>query len=147
MHLNDKTLAVVGLGYVGLPLAVEFGKIRPVIGFDINQQRIDDLSSGVDRTLEISANELRNAKHLTFTSDTEYLKSANIFIVTVPTPVDRANRPDLRSLVKASEMVGKVLKVGDLVIYESTVYPGCTEEDCVPILEQFSCLKLNQEFF
>jgi len=132
---------------VGLPLAVEFGKIRPVIGFDINMQRVNDLISGLDRTLEIKADELREANYLTFVSETEQLKRARIFIVTVPTPVDKANRPDLGPLTAASEAVGKALKYGDLVIYESTVYPGCTEEDCVPILEKLSGLKFNQDFF
>ena len=147
MHLDDKLIAVIGLGYVGLPLAVEFGKIRPVIGFDINMQRVNDLISGVDRTLEIKTDELREANYLTFVSETEQLKRASIFIVTVPTPVDKANRPDLGPLTAASEAVGKALKYGDLVIYESTVYPGCTEEDCVPILEKLSGLKFNQDFF
>jgi UDP-N-acetyl-D-galactosamine dehydrogenase len=147
MNLADKTIAVIGLGYVGLPLAVAFGKKRTVIGFDVKQQRIADLKSGVDHTLECSAKELRDAKHLSFTSDSEQLKKAQVFIVTVPTPVDKANRPDLRPLVKASETVAKVLKLGDVVIYESTVYPGATEEVCVPILEKFSGLVFNKEFY
>ena len=147
MDLTNKTIAVIGLGYVGLPLAVEFGKKRTVIGFDIKDQRISELASGVDHTLECSAEELRDAKHLRFTSDSEQLKKAEVFIVTVPTPVDMANRPDLTPLVKASEAVGKVLKVGDVVIYESTVYPGATEEVCVPILEKYSDLLFNKDFY
>ena len=147
MNLTDKTIAVIGLGYVGLPLAVEFGKKRAVIGFDIKDQRVSELASGVDHTLECSAEELREAKHLSFTSDSEQLKKAQVFIVTVPTPVDKANRPDLTPLVKASETVGKVLKLGDVVIYESTVYPGATEEVCVPVLEKYSGLVFNKDFF
>lgn len=147
MNLTDKTIAVIGLGYVGLPLAVEFGKKRTVIGFDIKDQRVSELASGVDHTLECSAEELREAKHLSFTSDSEQLKKAQVFIVTVPTPVDKANRPDLTPLVKASETVGKVLKLGDVVIYESTVYPGATEEVCVPVLEKYSGLVFNKDFY
>ena len=147
MNLTDKTIAVIGLGYVGLPLAVEFGKKRAVIGFDIKDQRVSELASGVDHTLECSAEELREAKHLSFTSDSEQLKKAQVFIVTVPTPVDKANRPDLTPLVKASETVGKVLKLGDVVIYESTVYPGATEEVCVPVLEKYSGLVFNKDFY
>jgi len=147
MDLTDKTIVVIGLGYVGLPLAVEFGKKRTVIGFDIKQHRVTELSSGIDHTLECSEEELKEAKHLIFTCDTEQLKRAQIFIVTVPTPVDKANHPDLTPLLNASETVGKVLKVGDLVIYESTVYPGATEEVCVPILEKFSGLVFNKDFY
>ena len=147
MDLTDKAIAVIGLGYVGLPLAVEFGKKRAVIGFDIKQQRIDELTSCVDHTLECTAEELRDAKHLSFTSDSVQLKKAQVFIVTVPTPVDKANRPDLTPLVKASETVGKALKLGDVVIYESTVYPGATEEVCVPVLEKFSGLVFNKDFY
>jgi UDP-N-acetyl-D-glucosamine/UDP-N-acetyl-D-galactosamine dehydrogenase len=141
------TLAVIGLGYVGLPLAVEFGKTRPVIGFDIKPARIDELRRGQDNTLEVTPAELAQARHLTFTTQTADLAQATIFIVTVPTPVDDHKIPDLTPLVKASETVGKVLKPGDIVIYESTVYPGCTEEDCVPVLEKMSGLKFNQDFF
>ena len=147
MNLTDKKIAVIGLGYVGLPLAVEFGKKRAVIGFDIKDQRVSELASGVDHTLECSAEELREAKHLSFTSDSEQLKKAQVFIVTVPTPVDKANRPDLTPLVKASETVGNVLKLGDVVIYESTVYPGATEEVCVPVLEKYSGLVFNKDFY
>ena len=147
MDLTDKTIAVIGLGYVGLPLAVEFGKKRTVIGFDINHQRVAELTSGVDRTLECSPDELREARYLRFTSDSDQLKKAQVFIVTVPTPVDKANRPDLTPLVKASETVGKVLKLGDVVIYESTVYPGATEEVCVPVLEKYSGLVFNKDFY
>ena len=147
MNIKKKTIAVIGLGYVGLPLAVEFGRQRQVIGFDINLKRVQELQSGQDHTLECSPEELSQAPHLCYSSDSQELKSAQIFIVTVPTPVDTANRPDMSPLVKASETVGKVLKKGDIVIYESTVYPGATEEVCVPVLEKFSGLKFNQEFF
>ncbi|WP_279128719.1 Vi polysaccharide biosynthesis UDP-N-acetylglucosamine C-6 dehydrogenase TviB [Helicobacter winghamensis] len=142
-----KTLAIIGLGYVGLPLAVEFGKTYKVIGFDIYQKRIDELKSGYDRTLEVDAQELKEAKHLQFTTNLDDLKEAQIYIVTVPTPIDNYNKPDLTPLKKASQSVGKVLSKGDIVIYESTVYPGCTEEDCVPILEKESGLKFNVDFF
>jgi UDP-N-acetyl-D-galactosamine dehydrogenase len=140
-------IGIIGLGYVGLPLAVEFGKIAEVIGFDINEQRIAELTTGIDRTLEVDAEGLKSAKMLTFTSNAQQLQSVNYFIVTVPTPVDVYKNPDLTPLIKASETVGKVLKKGDIVIYESTVYPGCTEEDCVPVLEKFSGLKFNIDFF
>jgi UDP-N-acetyl-D-galactosamine dehydrogenase len=143
----NKPIAIIGLGYVGLPLAVEFGKLRRVIGFDINAKRIAELQSGDDKTLETEPEELRAAKHLTFSSQLEDLREASIYIVTVPTPIDQHKQPDLTPLLKASESVGQVLKVGDIVIYESTVYPGCTEEDCVPVLEKFSGLKFNQDFF
>lgn len=147
MDLSNKTIAIIGLGYVGLPLAVEFGKTRPVIGFDINKKRIDELRSGEDHTLEVTPDDLKAAVKLTYTDELEALREASVFIVTVPTPIDKANRPDLTPLQKASETVGKVLKKGDVVIYESTVYPGCTEEDCVPILEAQSGLKFNVDFF
>jgi UDP-N-acetyl-D-galactosamine dehydrogenase len=140
-------LAIIGLGYVGLPLAVEFGKKRQVVGFDINQKRIDELKSGNDFTLETTAEELHDAKLLSYTTNLEDLRDCTCFIVTVPTPIDEHKRPDLTPLIKASESVGKVLKKGDIVIYESTVYPGATEEDCVPVLEKFSGLKFNQDFF
>lgn len=144
---NNKKIAIVGLGYVGLPLAIEFGKQRPVLGFDINTTRIAELQSGQDHTLEASPEELKAAAELSFSSNSADLKTCQIFIVTVPTPVDKANRPDLTPLVKASETVGKALKHGDVVIYESTVYPGATEEVCVPVLESFSGLKFNQDFY
>lgn len=147
MEINKKHIAIIGLGYVGLPLAVEFGKKRPVIGFDINQGRIQELKSGVDNTLEVSPEDLRSAKHLEYSSSLEELKNCDVFIVTVPTPIDQANRPDLTPLVKASETVGKALKPGAIVIYESTVYPGCTEEVCVPVLEKTSGLKFNETFY
>lgn len=147
MTLEQINLAVVGLGYVGLPLAAEFGKKRPVVGFDINQARIEALQQGHDATLEVSDEELASAKHLSYTANLEDLKKCNVFIVTVPTPIDQHNQPDLTPLVKASETIGKVLKKGDIVIYESTVYPGATEEDCVPVLEKFSGLKFNQDFY
>ncbi|PKO62231.1 MAG: Vi polysaccharide biosynthesis protein VipA/TviB [Betaproteobacteria bacterium HGW-Betaproteobacteria-18] len=140
-------IAIIGLGYVGLPLAIEFGKQRPVLGFDINTTRIAELQSGQDHTLEASPAELKAAAQLSFSSNPADLNSCQIFIVTVPTPVDKANRPDLTPLVKASETVGKVLKPGDIVIYESTVYPGATEEVCVPVLEKFSGLMFNHGFY
>lgn len=147
MNLDQIKLGIIGLGYVGLPLAVEFGKRRSVIGFDINPKRIEELRSGIDATLEVDTKELAQATNLTFSTDIENLKSCNCFIVTVPTPIDEHKRPDLSPLIKASQAIGKVLKSGDIVIYESTVYPGCTEEDCVPVLERVSGLKFNQDFF
>jgi len=148
MHtLSDIKLAVIGLGYVGLPLAVEFAKQRDVLGFDINQARIDALRAGHDATLEVSDEELREAKGLRYSANPHDLATCNVFIVTVPTPIDEHKRPDLTPLVKASETIGKVLKRGDIVIYESTVYPGATEEDCVPVLEKFSGLKFNVDFY
>ena len=147
MRRESIKLAIIGLGYVGLPLAIEFGRYRPVIGFDINPRRINELSEGNDLTLEITSKQFTAAKHLIFTSRPDDLVSCNCFIVTVPTPIDLHKRPDLTPLLKASETVGKVLKRGDIVIYESTVYPGCTEEDCVPVLEKHSGLKFNQDFF
>lgn len=147
MKLEDIKLAIIGLGYVGLPLAVEFGRIRSVVGFDINQKRIDDLKAGHDFTLETTTEELNAAVYLTYTTNSEDLRDCNCFIVTVPTPIDDYKRPDLTPLIKASETVGKALKKGDIVIYESTVYPGATEEDCVPVLEKFSGLKFNQDFY
>ncbi|HEV8034496.1 Vi polysaccharide biosynthesis UDP-N-acetylglucosamine C-6 dehydrogenase TviB [Yoonia sp.] len=147
MTTDRKTIAVIGLGYVGLPLAVEFGKYRPVIGFDINSGRIDALRSGRDATLEVTGDELAAAHQLTFTTERADLAAASIYIVTVPTPIDAHKRPDLTPLLKASETVGAVLKAGDIVIYESTVYPGATEEDCVPVLERVSGLRFNEDFF
>jgi len=141
------TIAVIGLGYVGLPLAVEFGNKFNTIGFDINQGRIAELEAGHDRTLEVSSEKLKSSPMISFSSDLEELKKANIYIVTVPTPIDKYKRPDLTPLYKASETVGKVLSEGDIVIYESTVFPGCTEEECVPVLEKFSGLKYNETFF
>lgn len=142
-----KKIAIIGLGYVGLPLAVAFGKQRSVLGFDINPQRIAELQSGQDHTLECTPEQLQEAAQLTYSNHWDDLRACQIFIVTVPTPVDQANRPDMTPLVKASETVGKVLKSEDIVIYESTVYPGATEEVCVPVLEKFSGLKFNQHFF
>ncbi len=147
MKQLDGVIAVIGLGYVGLPLAVEFAKGRKVIGFDINPARIAELQAGKDSTLEVSSEELQAAVHATYTADRNLLKQCQVFIVTVPTPVDTANRPDMTPLVKASETVGKVLSEGAVVIYESTVYPGATEEVCVPVLEKFSGLKFNQGFY
>jgi UDP-N-acetyl-D-galactosamine dehydrogenase len=144
---KDIKLAIIGLGYVGLPLAVEFGRKRTVIGFDVNLRRIDELKASNDFTLEITQEELVAARHLSFSTNIEDLRSCNCYIITVPTPIDEHKRPDLTPLIKASETVGKNLKKGDVVIYESTVYPGCTEEDCVPILEKHSGLKFNKDFF
>ena len=140
IDLKNRTIAVIGLGYVGLPLAVEFGKKRPVIGFDIKADRIAELRAGHDYTLEVPQDELKDASYLTFTGEVDDLRKAQVYIITVPTPVDKANRPDLTPLIKASETVGRVLQPGDVVIYESTVYPGATEEVCVPILERESGL-------
>lgn len=145
--MNNFKIGVVGLGYVGLPLAVEFGKKYPTIGFDISQQRIKELQSGIDRTLETSNDELAEAMQLTYTSSANEISHCNIYIVTVPTPINEYKQPDLTPLEKASELLGKVIKHGDIVIYESTVYPGATEEICVPILERFSELTFNEDFF
>ncbi len=147
MNLDHETIAVIGLGYVGLPLAAEFGRKRAVVGFDIRAARIEELRAGRDSTLEVSISELAAAKHLTFTQDAAALAACRVFIVTVPTPVDHANRPDLGPLRKASEIAGAALSPGSIVIYESTVYPGCTEEVCVPILERASGLNFNRDFF
>ena len=147
MNLSDTTIAIIGLGYVGLPLAVEFGKRRATLGFDINARRIEELQSGQDHTLECSPEQLQEAQHLRYSSQLNDLDDCGVFIVTVPTPVDDANRPDMTPLIKASQTVGAVLKAGDVVIYESTVYPGATEEVCVPELERVSGLKFNQDFF
>ena len=140
-------LGIIGLGYVGLPLAVEFGKVMDVVGFDISKERIDELKKGIDRTREVESKELKEVTRLTFSHDHADLKSVTCFIVTVPTPVDEYRKPDLRPLISASKTVGAVIKKGDVVIYESTVFPGCTEEDCVPIIEQVSGLKFNVDFF
>lgn len=140
-------IGIIGLGYVGLPLAVEFGKVTDVVGFDISQDRIDELKKGFDRTREVEGAELKASTGLSFSSDTADLQSVNYFIVTVPTPVDESKKPDLRPLISASQTVGAVLKKGDVVIYESTVYPGCTEEECVPVLEKVSGLKFNEDFY
>ena len=147
--IENKTvvLGIIGLGYVGLPLAVEFGKQYKVIGFDINGKRIKELREGKDRTLEVSTKELAEAENLSFTTELDELKKAEIYIVTVPTPVDDFKIPDLTPVIKASETAGKVIKAGDIVVYESTVYPGCTEEDCVPVIEKFSGLKFNKDFY
>ncbi len=156
MNLHDKRIAVIGLGYVGLPLAIEFGKKYKVLGFDINQSRIEELNLLTDRTNEADLVGMKNAMELAksnlgfglnFSADIEDLKNYNVFIVTVPTPIDQFKTPDLTPLLKASEMLGKVIKKEDIVIYESTVYPGCTEEDCVPVLEKYSGLKFNHDFY
>ena len=145
--IKELRIGVIGLGYVGLPLAVEFGRKYQTIGFDINEQRIAELSSGNDRTLEVDAEELASADHLSFTSRIEDLKECNFFIVTVPTPIDEYKQPDLTPLIKASTALGKVVSKNSIVVYESTVYPGATEEVCIPIIEEQSGLTLNQEFF
>ena len=144
--INDK-IAIIGLGYVGLPLAVAFGAKNQVVGFDINAERIANLKNGLDTTLQCTSQEIANTSKLVFTHDLSQIKDASIFIITVPTPVTKDKQPDLHLLLTASKMVGEVLKKGDIVIYESTVYPGCTEEDCVPVLEEFSRLKYNQDFY
>ncbi|HZY33989.1 MAG TPA: Vi polysaccharide biosynthesis UDP-N-acetylglucosamine C-6 dehydrogenase TviB [Rhodanobacter sp.] len=145
--LNDTKIAIIGLGYVGLPLAVEFGKRYDTVGFDINTLRIGELRAGRDHTLEVDADELATATRLRFSAALDDIRDRNVYIVTVPTPIDTAKRPDLTPLIKASESLGKVLKPGDTVVYESTVYPGCTEEVCVPILEKVSGLTYNRDFF
>jgi UDP-N-acetyl-D-galactosamine dehydrogenase len=145
--LADTNIAIIGLGYVGLPLAVEFGKIYPTIGFDINQRRVQELKDGVDHTLETDAHELAVATRLTYTTNAQDLQSATVYIVTVPTPIDEHKQPDLTPLQKASETLGNVIKKGDIVVYESTVYPGATEEYCVPVIEKVSGLKFNEDFF
>ena len=147
MQLADLRIAIIGLGYVGLPLAVEFGKKVSVVGFDIYQKRISELKNGQDHTLEVSPEELKQAAQLSYTSNLEDLKDCNFFIVTVPTPIDDYKQPDLTPLVKASTSIGKILKKDDIVVYESTVYPGATEEVCIPVLEEISGLKFNKDFF
>ena len=147
LDISEKKIAVLGLGYVGLPLAVEFGKSRPVLGFDINHDRVSELCLGIDSTLEVEPDDLSAAGFLEFSSERDALLECGIFIVTVPTPIDSTNRPDLTTLIRASEMVGQAMEQGAIVIYESTVYPGCTEEVCVPVLERESGLKFNRDFF
>ena len=146
-NLESAKLAIVGLGYVGLPLAVEFGKQHDTVGFDINQARIAELAQGHDRTLEVDSTEIAEAGHLRFSAEVADLRDRNVYIVTVPTPIDIAKRPDLTPLIKASELLAQVLQAGDIVVYESTVYPGCTEEVCIPILEKGSGLAYNRDFF
>lgn len=147
MDIQSTKIAIIGLGYVGLPLAVEFGKKYQVLGFDINQTRVNELNAGHDRTHEVASSQLKASENLTFSASPEMLSTCNVFIVTVPTPIDKYKKPDLIPLLSASKTVGKVLKKNDIVIYESTVYPGCTEEDCVPVLERESGLKFNEDFF
>lgn len=147
MNLKDSKIGIIGLGYVGLPLAVEFGKKYRTVGFDINLNRIKELESGTDSTLEVDSENLKSANQLTYSSEANGIKDCNIYIVTVPTPIDKSKRPDLTPLEKSSATIGQVLKKGDIVIYESTVFPGCTEEVCVPILESESGLKYNEDFF
>ena len=144
---KDLKLSIIGLGYVGLPLALEFAKKRKIIGFDNKKKRIEQLKSGIDINFEFSKDNLRSLKKLTFSNSEEDLKYSNCYIITVPTPLNKYKKPDLNPLLKASKMIGKILKKGDLVIYESTVYPGCVEEECVPVLENFSKLKFNKDFF
>jgi UDP-N-acetyl-D-glucosamine/UDP-N-acetyl-D-galactosamine dehydrogenase len=147
--MEDKTIniGVIGLGYVGLPLAIEFGKKYPTIGFDVKKGRIDELKQSKDSTHEVDENCFKESVNLAFTTQESDLKGCNYYIVTVPTPIDKNNRPDLTPLVKASELIGKIIKKGDIVIYESTVYPGCTEEDCIPVIEKVSGLIFNQDFY
>src|SRR5690554_1258338 len=147
VNMDNVRLGVIGLGYVGLPLAVEFGKVLPTVGFDINAKRIAELRDGVDHTLEVEPELLAEASQLSFESEIEALRACNVYIVTVPTPIDASRRPDLTPLRKASETLGQVISQGDVVIYESTVFPGATEEDCVPVLERVSGLKFNQDFY
>ena len=147
MQLGNSSIAIIGLGYVGLPLAVEFAKKRKVIGYDINETRINELKKGIDNTLETSSLELKNATHLRFSNNLEDLSECEIFIITVPTPINKNKKPDLSPLKKASKSIGSILQKGNLVIYESTVYPGATEEVCVPILEENSGLIFNEEFY
>ena len=144
--INNLRIGVIGLGYVGLPLAVEFGRLYPTVGFDINAARVAELEGGSDSTLECSDEELAAATHLSYATDLEAIRGCNFYIVTVPTPIDGAKRPDLRALIGASRTVGRALKAGDIVVYESTVYPGATEEECVPVLESESGLKLGRDF-
>ncbi|GAA4348894.1 Vi polysaccharide biosynthesis UDP-N-acetylglucosamine C-6 dehydrogenase TviB [Kangiella taiwanensis] len=144
---TQKKIAVIGLGYVGLPLAVEFGKKYPVLGFDIDKDRVKELNSGVDSTLEVGAEELKSTEQLRYSSEVEELRDCNVFVVTVPTPIDEHRQPDLTPLIKASEMLGSLLKKGDIIIYESTVYPGATEENCVPVIERVSGLTFNSDFY
>ncbi|MEI5701126.1 Vi polysaccharide biosynthesis UDP-N-acetylglucosamine C-6 dehydrogenase TviB [Acinetobacter baumannii] len=146
-QLEQLRIAIIGLGYVGLPLAVEFGKHKPTIGFDINENRILELKNGHDHTLEVSSDELKHVQQLAYTANIQDLQNSNFFIVTVPTPIDDFKQPDLTPLIKASQSIAKVLKKGDIVVYESTVYPGATEEICIPELEKHSGLKFNQDFF
>ena len=147
MNISEVKVGVIGLGYVGLPLAVEFGKQYPTVGFDVNVKRVAELKSGHDFTLETSPEEIASASGLTFSTDFNELNGCNVYIVTVPTPVDQSKRPDLTPLIKASETIGKVISKGDVVIYESTVYPGATEEDCIPVVEKVSGLIFNKDFF
>ncbi|MDO7483946.1 Vi polysaccharide biosynthesis UDP-N-acetylglucosamine C-6 dehydrogenase TviB [Acinetobacter baumannii] len=146
-QLEQLKIAIIGLGYVGLPLAVEFGKHKPTIGFDINENRILELKNGYDHTLEVTSDELKCVQNLSYTANIEHLQNSNFFIVTVPTPIDNFKQPDLTPLIKASQSIARVLKKGDIVVYESTVYPGATEEICIPELEKHSGLKFNQDFF
>ena len=145
--MNKEKIAIIGLGYVGLPLAIEFGKIYQTIGFDTNKSRVDELLNGTDTTKEVTLQELKESINLSYTNNEKDIQNCNIFIITVPTPIDNLDNPNLKPLIKASETVGEFLKKDDIVIYESTVYPGATEEVCVPILEENSGLKFNEDFY
>src|SRR5210317_45329 len=145
--IENLTIAIIGLGYVGLPLALEFAKKKSIIGFDINKERIRELNSGIDRNLEFNKNELQNYKWLKFSNNVEDIRASNCYIITVPTPINKLKQPDLSPLCDASKMIGKIINKDDLIIYESTVYPGCIEDKCVPILEKFSGLNFNKDFF
>ena len=147
MNIKNLRLAVIGLGYVGLPLAVEFAKKRKVVGYDVNDKRINELNSGYDKTLEINNGRFKVSKNLKLVKKIEDIKDCNCFIITVPTPIDKFKKPNLVPLIRATETIGRIIKKEDLVIYESTVYPGCIEEDCVPVLEKISKLKFNRDFF
>ncbi|QSW34109.1 Vi polysaccharide biosynthesis UDP-N-acetylglucosamine C-6 dehydrogenase TviB [Leclercia pneumoniae] len=147
MNITDKKIGIIGLGYVGLPLAVEFGKKFTTVGYDINSRRVDELKNGVDSTLEVTDEELNTSSGLAFTTDIEDVRQCNVFIVTVPTPIDVHKMPDLTPLISASKIIAQVIKKDDIVIYESTVYPGATEDDCIPVIEQYSGLKFNKDFF
>lgn len=147
MNITDKKIGIIGLGYVGLPLAVEFGKKFETIGFDVNSERIKELKLGIDSTLECTPEELNEAKQVVYSTDNKELTDCNIYIVTVPTPIDKHKQPDLTPLIKASEMLGEIIGKGDIIIYESTVYPGATEEECIPAVERVSGLSFNKDFF
>ena len=147
MRKNEKKIGIVGLGYVGVPLAVEFGKKFITVGYDTNENRINELKKGIDSTGEVSKRNLQSSIKLSFTSELENIKNCNYYIIAVPTPIDKNKKPDLKILQSATKSIGSILKKDDIVIYESTVYPGCTEDDCVPILEKESGLKFNKDFF
>lgn len=147
MNIKNTQIAIIGLGYVGLPLALEFSKKYKVFGFDINTNRINELNNGIDKTKEVQDQDLHHLEKIHFTNEINFIANCNIFIITVPTPIDKFKAPDLKPLIEATKMIGKIIKQNDIVIYESTVYPGCTEEDCVPVLEKISGLKFNEDFY